>query len=79
MADETAAVDGAAGNGAVGNGAVGNGKVPARHGRHAAPRAAAVPLLRGEGLVAEFMTILDDYVSRRYGSGDPAARPRPTA
>jgi hypothetical protein len=24
--------------------------------------------LRGEGLVKEFMTILDDYVAQRYGS-----------
>ena len=43
MADETAAVDGAAGNG-----------VRSGHGRHAAPRAAAAPLLRGEGLVRTY-------------------------
>jgi (E)-4-hydroxy-3-methylbut-2-enyl-diphosphate synthase len=35
--------------------------------------------LRGEGLVAEFMTILDDYVRLRYGSADTVAPPRPTA
>ncbi len=29
--------------------------------------------LRGEGLVDDFITILDDYVARRYGSGAPAA------
>jgi (E)-4-hydroxy-3-methylbut-2-enyl-diphosphate synthase len=28
--------------------------------------------LRGDGLVHEFMVILDDYVDQRYGAGTPA-------
>jgi len=28
--------------------------------------------LRGEGLVDEFIDILEDYVERRYGAGVPA-------
>jgi (E)-4-hydroxy-3-methylbut-2-enyl-diphosphate synthase len=33
--------------------------------------------LRGEGLVKEFIGILDDYVAKRYGAGpDGSAAPR---
>ena len=30
--------------------------------------------LRGNGIVSEFLTILEDYVSSRYGAGEPAQR-----
>lgn len=33
-----------------------------------------VTTLRGEGIVAEFISMLNDYVERRYGAAAPAAR-----
>jgi (E)-4-hydroxy-3-methylbut-2-enyl-diphosphate synthase len=33
-----------------------------------------VTTLRGEGIVPEFLRILEEYVATRYGAGEPAAR-----
>ncbi len=35
--------------------------------------------LRGGAIVEEFLNLLDDYVERRFGDGDPAAAPTGTA
>jgi hypothetical protein len=34
--------------------------------------------LRGDGLVAEFIDILEDYVARRFPTPDTVLRPEPT-